>query len=65
LLNTSRQIGGAIGVALLGSVLNAGGTRTGFAIALGVTAAAFALALLSTIQATAERRPAGAGKDRS
>ncbi len=42
-LNTARQIGGAIGVALLGAVLNAGGVRTGFSVALGLAAAASAV----------------------
>jgi len=64
-LNTARQIGGAIGVALLGSVLNAGGVRTGFAVALGVAAAVCAFALLSTVQATAVRRQASSGEGRS
>jgi DHA2 family methylenomycin A resistance protein-like MFS transporter len=51
-LNSVRQIGGAIGVALLGSVLNAGGERTGFAVALGVAAVVYAFALLTTVAAT-------------
>jgi DHA2 family methylenomycin A resistance protein-like MFS transporter len=63
-LNSIRQIGGAIGVALLGSVLNAGGARTGFAIALGVAAAVSAFALLSTVKATAVHGHAGSGGDR-
>jgi len=66
-LNSVRQIGGAIGVALLGSVLNAGGVPSGFAIALGVAAAVSAFALLSTVKATAlpVPRAAGSGADRS
>jgi DHA2 family methylenomycin A resistance protein-like MFS transporter len=60
-LNSVRQIGGAIGVALLGSVLNAGGARTGFAVALGVAAAASTVALLGTVRAT-PRRQAISGK---
>src|SRR5262245_56579161 len=36
MLNTSRQIGGAIGVAVLGAVLNAGGVHAGFPIALTI-----------------------------
>ena len=60
-LNSVRQIGGAIGVALLGSVLNAGGARTGFAVALGVAAAVSAVALLGTVKATAGRQ-ASSGK---
>jgi DHA2 family methylenomycin A resistance protein-like MFS transporter len=62
-LNSVRQIGGAIGVALLGSVLNAGGVRAGFAIALGVAAAVSAFALLGTVKATAVRQ-ASPGEDR-
>lgn len=53
--NTARQIGGAIGVAVLGALLNAGGVHTGFVIALGVTATAAAIALLTTVQATSHR----------
>jgi DHA2 family methylenomycin A resistance protein-like MFS transporter len=63
--NTARQIGGAIGVALLGAVLNAGGARTGFAVALGVAAAISAVALLSTVEATAVRRRARSGEGQS
>jgi len=59
-LNTARQIGGAIGVALLGAVLNAGGVRTGFFVALGLAAAASAVALAGTVGATAVRRRVGA-----
>jgi DHA2 family methylenomycin A resistance protein-like MFS transporter len=63
--NTARQIGGAIGVALLGAVLNAGGVRTGFTVALGIAAAASAVALLSTVEATARNRRAGPGGGQS
>ncbi len=63
--NTARQMGGAIGVALLGAVLNAGGVRTGFAVALGIAAAASAVALLSTVEATARNRRAGPGGGQS
>jgi DHA2 family methylenomycin A resistance protein-like MFS transporter len=55
--NTARQIGGAIGVAVLGAVLNAGGFRAGFVAALGVAAAGSTIALLTTVQATAPPRP--------
>ena len=55
-LNTARQIGGAVGVALLGAVLNAGGARGGFAIALVVAAAACAGSLVSTVKATEGER---------
>ena len=44
-------------MALLGSVLNAGGARTGFAIALGVAAAVQCMSRwLGTVKATAVRR---------
>jgi MFS transporter, DHA2 family, methylenomycin A resistance protein len=61
-LNTARQIGGAIGVAVLGALLNAGGVRTGFAIALGVAAAVCVFAVLSTVEATALRHPPRSGE---
>jgi len=61
-LNTIRQMGGAIGVALLGAVLNAGGVRTGFVVALCLAAAVCAVALVSTVEATAVRRRAGDGQ---
>lgn len=64
-LNTARQMGGAIGVALLGSVLNVGGARIGFAVALCLAAAVSAFALLSTVEATAVRRQPGSGEDQS
>ncbi|MBO0842635.1 MAG: MFS transporter [Nocardioides sp.] len=51
-LNTTRQVGGAVGVALLGAVLNAGGDRTGFAVALVVAAVTCAGSLVSTVRAT-------------
>ena len=60
--NTARQIGGAIGVALLGAVLNAGGARMGFAVALGVAAAVCAAGLLSTVAATAHHPASGEGR---
>jgi DHA2 family methylenomycin A resistance protein-like MFS transporter len=52
-LNTARQLGGAIGVAVLGSVLSAGGFRTGCTAALLLAAAVCVLGLLSTVRATA------------
>lgn len=55
-LNTARQIGGAVGVAVLGAVLNAGGERTGFAVALAIAAAACGAGVVSTVEATAVRR---------
>jgi len=39
-LNTARQVGGAVGVALLGAAFNAGGDRGGFTTALLVAALA-------------------------
>jgi len=58
-LNTARQIGGAVGVAILGALLNAGGERTGFATALAVSAVACGFGLVSTVRATAARRHTG------
>jgi len=55
-LNTARQVGGAVGVALLGAVLNAGGDRAGFAVALVVAAAACAASVVSTVKATGGER---------
>lgn len=55
-INTARQIGGAVGVALLGAVLNAGGDHAGFAIALVLAAAACAAGVVSTLRATTEAR---------
>ena len=51
-LNTTRQLGGAIGVALLGAILNAGGAQAGFTGALLVAAAVCGLGLVSTVRAT-------------
>lgn len=51
-LNTMRQVGGAVGVALLGAVLSAGGQRAGTAIALAVAALVCLSALVSTVKAT-------------
>lgn len=53
-LNTARQLGGAVGVAVLGAVLNAGGLRTGAATALLVGTMVCALAVVSTLRATRE-----------
>jgi DHA2 family methylenomycin A resistance protein-like MFS transporter len=52
-LNTARQLGGAVGVAVLGAVLNAGGFRVGCAVALLLATAVCLLGLLSTVRATA------------
>ncbi|WP_168207448.1 MFS transporter [Microlunatus elymi] len=60
-LNTTRQLGGAIGVALLGAILNVGGARFGFVEALLLAAIVCAVALLSTVRATTST---GAGHDR-
>lgn len=54
-LNTARQLGGAIGVALLGAVLNGAGYRTGFGIAALLAAVITAFGLLSTVRATARQ----------
>jgi DHA2 family methylenomycin A resistance protein-like MFS transporter len=51
-LNTARQAGGAVGVALLGALLDAGGDRTGTACALAVSALVCAGAVVSTVKAT-------------
>jgi len=52
-LNTARQIGGAAGVAVLGAVLNAGGEREGFAVALAIAVATCAVGLWTSVSATA------------
>jgi len=51
-LNTTRQLGGAIGVAVLGAMLNAGGYRTGFVVAAVFAAAVSAFGVLSSMRAT-------------
>lgn len=53
-LNTARQFGGAVGVAVLGALLNIGGDRTGLTLALALAAAVALIAQLSTIKATAD-----------
>jgi len=57
-LNTARQLGGAIGVALLGALLNAAGYRSGFAVAAVLATLITAAGLLSSVRATARQRPA-------
>lgn len=57
-LNTARQLGGAVGVAVLGAVLNAGGFATGAVAALLVGTMVCGLAMLSTVRATAPLRTA-------
>jgi DHA2 family methylenomycin A resistance protein-like MFS transporter len=54
-LNTARQLGGAVGVAVLGAMLNAGGYHIGAALALVVAATVCGLAAISTIKATTRR----------
>lgn len=54
-LNTTRQVGGAVGVALLGAVIDADGERGGFTVALAGAAVVCALSLLTTLQATRAR----------
>ncbi|MBO0810800.1 MAG: MFS transporter [Microlunatus sp.] len=51
-LNTARQLGGALGVALLGALLNQGGYRTGFGTAVLAAAVITAFGLLSSFRAT-------------
>jgi MFS transporter, DHA2 family, methylenomycin A resistance protein len=53
-LNTSRQMGGALGVATLGAVLGAGGFRLGLGTALLITALVCAAGVLSSVKATAD-----------
>lgn len=53
-LNTARQLGGAVGVALLGAVLNGAGYRTGFGIAALIATLVSASGLLSTFRATTQ-----------
>jgi MFS transporter, DHA2 family, methylenomycin A resistance protein len=54
-LNTARQIGGAVGVALLGAVLNAGGARGGFTAALAVATLVCVAGVGTSLLATEER----------
>jgi len=59
-LNTCRQAGGAVGVALLGATFNAGGARGGFTAALAVATLVCVAGIGSSLaatrpQATAER----------
>jgi MFS transporter, DHA2 family, methylenomycin A resistance protein len=58
-LNAGRQAGGAIGVALLGTLISAGAFVTGMHLAMAVSAGAFALAAVVAL-ATVEQRIAGA-----
>lgn len=51
-LNTARQIGGAVGIAVLGAALNAGGPRQGFVAALVVATLACVAGIGSSILAT-------------
>jgi len=60
-LNTSRQLGGAVGVAVLGAVLNGAGYRAGFGIAVLLAVLITALGLLSSLRATARHVPAADG----
>ncbi|WP_195909115.1 MFS transporter [Microlunatus sp. Gsoil 973] len=54
-LNTTRQLGGAIGVAVLGAMLNGGGYRTGFVTAVLFAAAISAFGVVSSMRATRHR----------
>jgi len=60
-LNTARQLGGAIGVALLGAILNAAGYRTGFALAAVLATVITAVGLLSSLRATVRQPQADEG----
>jgi DHA2 family methylenomycin A resistance protein-like MFS transporter len=55
-LNTARQIGGAVGVAALGAVLNAGGARSGFTVAVGLAVASCLVGIATSVAATARPR---------
>jgi len=58
-LNTARQVGGAVGVALLGAAFNAGGARGGFTAALVVAALVCGAGVGSS--SLAATRPTAAG----
>ncbi|SDT21767.1 MFS transporter, DHA2 family, methylenomycin A resistance protein [Microlunatus soli] len=58
-LNTARQLGGAIGVAVLGALLNAGGPRDGATVALLVGTMVCGLAVVSAVRATTDDESAG------
>ena len=63
-LNTARQVGGAIGVALLGSlVAGAGHLVSGMHLGLGVVAVVFALGALVAWRYTKQPRPAATRPD--
>ncbi|WP_145962158.1 MFS transporter [Renibacterium salmoninarum] len=50
-LNTSRQTGGAIGIAFLGAVIGIAGFA-GLVLAMVIVVICYAMAVLSTLQAT-------------
>jgi DHA2 family methylenomycin A resistance protein-like MFS transporter len=51
-LNTARQLGGAVAVAALGAILNAGGYRGGLVAGSAFAAAVCGLSVLSSVKAT-------------
>lgn len=51
-LNTARQLGGAVGVAAMGSVVNAGGSRAGATAAFVLASVCCLFGVLSTVKAT-------------
>jgi DHA2 family methylenomycin A resistance protein-like MFS transporter len=57
-LNAARQAGGAVGVALLGTLLAGGSLVAGLHGAMGLSAAAFLLA--AAVTAVSVERPSGA-----
>lgn len=57
-LNSARQMGGAIGVAMLGALLNAGPDGWGFTAAAVLAAAGCIVAVRTSISATARKQPA-------
>jgi MFS transporter, DHA2 family, methylenomycin A resistance protein len=62
-LNAARQVGGVVGVALLGSlVAGARGFAGGMHLALALAAASFVVAAYVAVVAVGQRRPAAAGR---
>jgi DHA2 family methylenomycin A resistance protein-like MFS transporter len=59
-LNAARQAGGAIGVALLGTLLSAGAFVSGLHVAMAVSAAAFAIAAAVACASVEAHQPASA-----
>lgn len=63
-LNSARQLGGAIGVAALGALLNAGAGSWGFVVAAVVAAAMCGVGARTSVLSTAHQDRAGAGQGR-